>query len=120
MYCICCDKNNVHPDRNELSRNNKTESELLWLDESVGDRKRTINNLMVTGGIIHIINAGYGSIHDGDMFILAICDECIKSKKSEASLLYYGNYMFNDFVQDGDVEKSKMLYNRRKNLDELL
>lgn len=120
MYCICCDKDNVHPDRNELSRNNKTESELLWLDESVGDRKRTINNLMVDGGIIHIINAGYGSIHDGDMFILAICDECIKNKMSDSSLLYYGNYMSRGEYSKDEVEKSKMLYNRRKNLDELL
>ena len=33
---------------------------------------RSINNAMVDNGIIQIIDAGYGSTHDGDKLIIAI------------------------------------------------
>ena len=42
------------------------------------------------GGIVEKISAGYGSILDGDMYVLAICDNCVKSKK----LKYVGDYLF--------------------------
>ena len=44
------------------------------------------------GGIVQRISAGYGSLLDGDMYILAICDDCVKLKQ----LKYVGNYMFPD------------------------
>jgi hypothetical protein len=44
---------------------------------------------MWDGGIVERISAGYGSLLDGDMYILAICDDCVKFKK----LKYVGNYM---------------------------
>ena len=47
---------------------------------------------MWSDGIVEKISAGYGSILDGNMYILAICDECVKSKQ----LKYVGNYMFPD------------------------
>ena len=76
---------------------------------------------MINNGIIHIIDAGYGSTHDGDQIILAICDDCIKSNLEDATLIYYGNYMYTheEFIAE-DVEKSKQKYRRRKNLDDLL
>ena len=122
MYCICCNQNNVIP--YEYSRkkiHNKTsEEDILWKNEEVKDGKnRTINNDMVSGGIIQIIEAGYGSKHDGDQIILAICDECIVNKLDDATLLYYGNYMGFSLISDEDIEKSKKAYRRRKNLDEL-
>ena len=42
------------------------------------------------GGIVGKIDAPYGSIHDGDMYVIAICDNCVKEKK----LRYVGNYLF--------------------------
>lgn len=45
---------------------------------------------MFDGGIVEKISAGYGSDLDGDIYILAICDNCIKEKK----LKYIGNYLF--------------------------
>ena len=123
MYCICCKKNNVKvslPVREEESQIS-TEEDILW---KVGRRPDgslvNVNNEMIDNGIIHIIDAGYGSKHDGDQFVIAICDDCIKENLQDATLLYYGNYMF---ATDGFVEQereiSKQKYRRRKNLDDL-
>ena len=51
---------------------------------------------MYGDGLIQKIEAGFGSIHDGDMFYLALCDDCIKSKQKQNKLKYIGNYMFPD------------------------
>ena len=142
MYCICCKKNNVSPviqnSRDVLRRkqNNQrrvrlkttgkedkpNEEDILWKDSRRPDGSLVnVNNEMIYNGIIHIIDAGYGSTHDGDQFILAICDDCIKENLQDATLLYYGNYMY---AQEGYVEeereKSKLKYRRRKNLDGLV
>jgi hypothetical protein len=47
---------------------------------------------MWDGGIVERISAGYGSLLDGDMYVLAICDDCVKLKQ----LKCVGNYMFPD------------------------
>ncbi len=123
MYCICCKKNNVKvslPVREEESQI-FTEEDILW---KVGRRPDgslvNVNNEMIDNGIIHIIDAGYGSKHDGDQFVIAICDKCIKTNLEDATLLYYGSYMFatEEFVEQ-ERERSKQKYRRRKNLDDL-
>ncbi len=108
MYCICCKKNNVKPHQ-------ESEQDVLW------GENRLVNSSMISGGIIHVIDAGYGSKHDGDQFIIAICDDCINDNLSDQTILYYGNYMYpdNQFTKT-EIEKSKKLYRRRKNLDELI
>lgn len=125
MYCICCNKNNVIPHEysKKGARSNTesiTEEEILWKNERLENGKTTtINNDMVSGGIIHIIEAGYGSTHDGDRIILAICDDCISEKISDATLLLFDNYMgFQNTKKE--IEKSKSAYRRRKNLDDLI
>jgi len=125
MYCICCNKNNVIPHEysKKGARSNTdsiTEEEILWNNERLENGKTTsINNDMVSGGIIHIIEAGYGSTHDGDRIILAICDDCISEKISDATLLLFDNYMGFQNTKS-EVEKSKSAYRRRKNLDDLI
>lgn len=129
MYCICCKKNNVIPDTTPFSSNVSTEDsprqneeDILWknykrLDGSLVN----VNNKMIDNGIIQIIYAGYGSRHDGDQFIIAICDDCIKENLEDASLLYYGSYMpgYSEMIE-AEIEKSKTIYRRRKNLDGLV
>lgn len=128
MYCICCKRDKVIPSSNEFDES-ESEEDLLWKNEEIkivdwsGDERKsrkTINNLMVDGGIIHIIDAGYGSTQDGDRIILAICDDCIKENLEDGTLLYFGNYMFSDkeFIKES-VDKSKKIYRRRKNLDSI-
>ena len=45
-------------------------------------------------GIVQKIDAGYGSCLDGDMFCLAICDDCVIEKYKEGKIKHVGNYMF--------------------------
>ena len=129
MYCICCKRNNVLPMEIAFPKNqtdkNKIEEDFLWKNEKVENTAnnhpyyRTIENEMVNDGVIEIINAGYGSKHDGDRILLAICDDCIKENLADGTLLYFSNYMTKIGVE-GEVEKSKKLYQRRTRLDGLV
>ena len=124
MYCICCKGFKVEPmsfaPKDSLSE--LSEEELLWteVDEDRGGRKytSTIDNEMIAGGIIQIVTAGYGSNHDGDKFIIAICDDCIQSNLDDGTLLLFksGSYV----TPEVDLEKSKKIYKRRKRLDDLI
>lgn len=104
---------------------NKNEEDFLWKNERVEKSAnnqpyyRTIENEMVNNGTIEIVNAGYGSRHDGDRILLAICDDCIKENLSDGTLLYFSNYMTKIGVE-GNVEKSKKIYKRRTRLDGLV
>ena len=134
MYCICCKKNNVVPENFSYTKESKKlaikvgmeediqEEDILWKDSKRPDGSLVnVNNEMIDNGIIHIIDAGYGSVHDGDQFVIAICDDCIKENLQDATLLYYGNYMYarEGFIEE-EREKSKQKYRRRKNLDKLV
>ena len=124
MYCICCKGFKVEPlsfaPKDSLSE--LSEEELLWteVDEDRGGRKytSTIDNEMIAGGIIQIVTSGYGSNHDGDKFIIAICDDCIQSNLDDGTLLLFksGSYV----TPEEDLEKSKKIYKRRKRLDDLI
>jgi hypothetical protein len=133
MYCICCKKNNVVPENFSYTKDSKElakkigmkediqEEDILWKDSKRPDGSLVnVNNEMIDNGIIHIIDAGYGSNHDGDQFVIAICDDCIKENLEDSTLLYYGNYMYarEGYVEE-EREKSKQKYRRRKNLDNL-
>ena len=129
MYCICCKKNNVIPNTSPVSSKistedspPQTEEDIIWKKVKRKDGSLvSVNNEMIDNGIIHIIDAGYGSRHDGDQFLIAICDDCIKENLQDATILYWGNYMYGDdgFVEK-EVEKSKQKYRRRKNLDDII
>lgn len=70
--CICCNKN-VEP----------LDPEYIRRPESG----------MYKNGIVDKIAAGYGSKFDTDMFIIAVCDDCVEKLKAEKKILYAGNYM---------------------------
>ena len=128
MYCICCKKNNVIPNTPPVSSKISTEDsppqheeDILWKDSKRPDGSLVnVNNEMIDNGIIHIIDAGYGSTHDGDQFVIAICDDCIKENLADATLLYWGNYMYGGDYANDEIEKSKKKYRRRKNLDDII
>jgi len=129
MYCICCKKNNVIPNTPPISSKITTEDsppqheeDILWKDSKRPDGSLVnVCNEIIDNGIIHIIDAGYGSRHDGDQIVIAICDDCIKENLEDATILYWGNYMYSNtgFVYE-EVEKSKQKYRRRKNLDDIV
>jgi hypothetical protein len=103
--------------------NTKSEEDFLWKNEK--DEKseqtyfKTIESEMVNNGTIEILNAGYGSRHDGDRILLAICDDCMEENLADGTLLYFSNYMTKIGVAE-QVEKSKMIYKRRSRLDGLV
>jgi hypothetical protein len=131
MYCICCKQNKVSPYdvayqiTRKVDGSISTEEDILWMKNTRLDANgnsigvTTIDNEMVSDGIIQIIDAGYGSKHDTDQFIIAICDDCISENLEDGTILYYGNYM-SDHSVDSKIEKSKKIYKRRKNLDGLV
>ena len=103
---------------------NKSEEDFLWKNEGrkAADGQpyySTIENEMVNTGASEIVNAGYGSRHDGDRILLAICDGCIEENLADGTLLYFSNYMTKIGVE-GNVEKSKRIYQRRTRLDGLV
>lgn len=126
MYCICCNKNNVIPFEGSYLKKRDphhvelNEEDLIWKkDKTTDGRYKTIDSEMIDGGIIQIISAGYGSKHDGDEVIVAICDDCVSEKLEDATILYFDNYM-NSSWSKGKIEESKKKYRRRKNLDKLV
>ena len=128
MYCICCKKNNVIPNTPPVSSKISTEDsppqheeDILWKDSKRPDGSLVnVNNEMIDNGIIHIIDAGYGSTHDGDQFVIAICDYCIKENLEDATLLYYDSMFDREEYVEEERKKSKQKYRRRKNLDGLV
>lgn len=75
VKCICCEKL----------------IERLYPDHGVDAQKPWQG--MWSNGIVDRIEAGYGSLVDGDMFIIAICDTCIDRKAKEGIAIWAGNYM---------------------------
>ena len=71
--CICCGKE-VKPFRFNTDDNFINPESDMW-DSAVVDK----------------ISAGYSSEYDGDMFIIAICDECITLHKDRLTIV--GNYL---------------------------
>ena len=132
MYCICCKQDKIKP----ISHTNeKTDEEShIWdvIKTEISDKEsqeyfgtkvriENANNRMWDGGIVHVIDAGYGSSHDTDQYIIAICDDCITKEVEEGTLLYYGNYFHpeSNWTKE-DREKSQQIFRRRKNLDGLV
>jgi hypothetical protein len=121
MYCICCKQDKVTPYDPLMDGQLgifKSEEELLWRDDVRNGQKLNVDNEMINGGIIQIIHAGFGSMHDTDSFIIGICDSCIVENLNDGTLLLYksGHYI----NPDKYVEDSKKTYRRRKNLDDLV
>ena len=59
----------------------------------------TLNaNALFEDGLVDTISAGYGSRHDGDVYVIAICDACVTKKKEDGSLIYLRNYLLPEEV----------------------
>lgn len=46
------------------------------------------SNRCFTDGMVATISAGYGSLLDGNVYYIAICDHCAETKDKEGSLEY--------------------------------
>lgn len=45
-------------------------------------------------GVVEKIHAGYGSLLDGNVHILAICDKCLDKKTLAGITPYIGDYLY--------------------------
>ena len=50
-------------------------------------------NGMFSDGLVQKVEAGYGSVLDGNMYYIAICDDCLKTKQKQGIIHNIGNYM---------------------------
>lgn len=124
MRCICCSENNIKIESYQIE-GPSTEEDIIYngpfTEEHLLQRDRPVKIdegfLLITGGVIQKITAPYGSIHDGDRFLLAICDSCIKSKLEDGGLLFLSQTFGDD--ESRRIESSKKIYRRNNNLDKL-
>lgn len=76
----------------------KFHSKSDWLDQELSQWKfRQPGNFgyeLVHNGLIVPVSAGYGSNHDGDVYVMALCDECIVEKKEKGLLIFDHNSMW--------------------------
>lgn len=45
------------------------------------------------GGVVDVIAANYGSKHDGEMYLIAVCDNCIDNCLLSGKIKWRGNYL---------------------------
>ena len=64
LKCVCCEKN----------------LESLWFESLQIDYPE---QGIWSGGASSKMEIGYGSVFDGETFVIAFCDECIKEKFSK-------------------------------------
>ena len=125
MMCICCDKkiSLLYPETLE----GKTEEDIVFNKSKrpVGRRDEEIEinagSQMWNDGVVNKISAGYGSIHDGDEFIIAICDDCIAKKKATGNIAYVDNYMgYLTKSADESYINSRTAWRRYNNISDFL
>lgn len=126
--CICCDKkiSLLYPEI-DLASGKLEEDVIFNTKEKIQidgdyDQEITVNagSKMWNDGLVHKVSAGYGSCHDGDEFIIAICDDCIKKKKLTGNIAYVDNYMGYPLKGDEDYEKSRIAWRRYNRIDDIL
>jgi hypothetical protein len=127
MLCICCDKkiSLLYPE--DLSDGKLEEDVVFNTKEKIQidgdyDQEITVNagSKMWNDGLVHKVSAGYGSSHDGDEFIIAICDDCIIKKKATGNLAYIDNYMGYLSKEDEDYVNSRTAWRRYNNMNDFL
>jgi hypothetical protein len=55
---------------------------------------------MVDDGIVGTLLAPYGSKHDGSVFQIGICDDCVDKLIAEEKIKLIGDYIFGDGYHD--------------------
>lgn len=57
-------------------------------------------------GMIAHFMAPYGSCLDGDIYQIAICDDCVRRKEKENKIVLAGNYIFGEAINHrGEIVK---------------
>lgn len=96
LNCICCGK----------------EIEILYPNEK--DSFLKLSSEMWNGGIVQEISAGFGSDKDGDVYLIAICDNCLSIKRNEGSAIYLYDYMNSRYDEENRKKYNVKLHRRMK------
>ena len=120
MKCICCNSNVSYTEGIKGKNSISDEEAVFSREERPNMSDIGAENRMWSGGIVSKISAGYGSVLDGDQFIVAICDECIKEKMEDGTIAYISNYMMSHESIKEDLDKYRKIWRRNNNLNELL
>lgn len=74
-------------------------------------------------GDINEFHVGYGSVHDGSVFMVGICDQCIHDKCSKGSIYYIKDSFGHESMMKELTNKwdnSRRLKIRDNNIDSLI
>lgn len=52
-----------------------------------------VNNVNFGGGIASRFEAGYGSTLDGNMYMIAVCDDCVRKADRDGRITFVDNYI---------------------------
>lgn len=105
MKCICCGK------KISLLRSEKLEEDILFDTKPPSE--------CWCDGIVGRISSGYGSKLDGNVYTIAVCDECIEIKTTDGTVAFVDQYMFPTYWED-EKDKYKTMWRRANNLDNLI
>ena len=116
INCICCGSkielydaiNNPHFDMNEFMNQYQP-----------NDRYRPESQIW-ENGIVEGLSAGYGSKHDGSMYYIGICDECVETNTLNGRLRYSGCYLGFDVFNENDLLEFDKKRNRENNINSLM
>ena len=124
MMCICCDKRiSLHREEEKAEESVVFEKEKIQIvSQFDGETIRNAGSYMWNDGVVGIISANFGSTHDGDEFVIAICDECIDKKLMTGNLAFIDNYMGgikHEWIKE-IYEKRRIAWRRYNKIDDLL
>jgi hypothetical protein len=94
INCICCGK----------------ELHLLYPENETEEPE----SAMWGGGVVSNISAGYGSNCDGDVYLIGLCDECLRFKRNDGSAIFLYDYMMQGFSENMRNEYNTKLHRKMK------
>lgn len=68
-------------------------------------------------GIIDRLDAGYGSINDGNMYYMGICDTCVKENTDNGRLRFAGSYLGFKIYSETELTEFEKKRTRENNLN---
>ena len=119
MMCICCNKilsliSGEYLNEEEIVFK-KSVKQISGIDEAM---HVDAGSYMWNGGIVGLLSGGFGSRHDGDEFIVAICDDCIHNKIQTGNIAYINNYIEN--IDEPILTKNKTIWRRYNRIGNIL
>lgn len=121
MRCIKCANNNIYllGDSSGSIEDVVFTSEYEYIPDLNGNKIKVdrVQSQMWGGGTVTVVSVGYGSIYDGDVYVIGICDNCLKSGQENGSVIYKTNYMYRDEERE---QLSRIKFRRDNNLDNII